>query len=287
MSRVSASRIRERARHLQAAKAGRAIALVLPICDQLERPPTSEQIVRLVEAGLCDGLLDEVVLLDNAEDAEVPAAGEASQGVVHRLVAGEVAPEHGGYPGRGEAVWKSLFATRAEILVVADSSPELVETTLALLESLLADDDRTLATGYQKGVDDLLTTFVARPLLALHAPQLSRLRQPLSRNWAVRRDMLEMLPVPVGAGADIALLLDVEAMEGVDAIAEVALPSPRREPAPEPWRAAQIVTAIERRMPMRMPFGEDPVLLGNPPVGVEVRERPPAAGVAGYAKRFG
>jgi glucosyl-3-phosphoglycerate synthase len=64
---------------------------------------------------------------------------------------------------------------------------------------------------------------VARPLLSLWWPELTSVVQPLAGEWAVRRDLMESLPIPVGYGIEIAVLLDTAREHGLDAIAQVDL----------------------------------------------------------------
>jgi glucosyl-3-phosphoglycerate synthase len=49
--------------------------------------------------------------------------------------------------------------------------------------------------------------------------------QPLAGEWAARRDLMESLPIPVGYGIELAVLLDTAREHGLDAIAQVDLGS--------------------------------------------------------------
>jgi glucosyl-3-phosphoglycerate synthase len=64
---------------------------------------------------------------------------------------------------------------------------------------------------------------VARPVLALHWPQLSTVVQPLAGEWAARRAHMASLSVPVGYGVELATLIDTAERLGLDALAQVDL----------------------------------------------------------------
>jgi len=68
-----------------------------------------------------------------------------------------------------------------------------------------------------------VTELVARPLLNLHWPDLAAVVQPLAGEWAIRRTTFSRLSVPVGYGVELAVLLDVVAASGLDAVAQVDL----------------------------------------------------------------
>ena len=68
-----------------------------------------------------------------------------------------------------------------------------------------------------------VTELVARPLLNLFYPELSGLIQPLSGEYAGRRDVLESIPFFTGYGVEIGLLVDIAKKFGLNAIAQINL----------------------------------------------------------------
>jgi glucosyl-3-phosphoglycerate synthase len=68
-----------------------------------------------------------------------------------------------------------------------------------------------------------VTELVARPLLSLWWPELTGVVQPLAGEWAARRDLMESLPIPVGYGIELAVLIDTAREHGLPAIAQVDL----------------------------------------------------------------
>jgi glucosyl-3-phosphoglycerate synthase len=179
-------------------------------------------------------LVDELVVIDSdSADATADAAARAGA-VVHR--ASEVAPQAGSFPGKGEALWKSLQVTSGDLLVFVDADltewgPHFVT---GLLGPLLADEQVRLVKGfYQRtftGSDGTasadggrVTELVARPLLSLWWPELAGVVQPLAGEWAARRDLMESLAIPVGYGVEMAVLLDTADRYGLGAVAQVHL----------------------------------------------------------------
>ncbi|HEX8767296.1 MAG TPA: glucosyl-3-phosphoglycerate synthase, partial [Jatrophihabitans sp.] len=221
-------------------------------------------------------------------------------------------------PGKGEALWKSLFVSSGDLLVFVDADltewgPHFVT---GLLGPLLSDERILLTKGfYDRLADDLpaepaaalpqggrVTELVARPLLNLYWPQLSAVVQPLAGEWAVRRSLIESLPIPVGYGVEFASLTDTWHRHGLPAIAQVDLG--RRGHRHQNVHdlgvmAAEILATAMRRLPLGAapaagsPEAELPSLQQydrSAPQGwrsrpVPVAERPPARTNQRYPSR--
>jgi glucosyl-3-phosphoglycerate synthase len=82
---------------------------------------------------------------------------------------------------------------------------------------LIAGDMRIAAGGGR------VTEILARPLINALWPDLAGVAQPLSGEYAARRQLLERLPFPCGYGVEIGLLVDTFQLMGLDAIAQVDL----------------------------------------------------------------
>lgn len=213
---------------LVAAKAGHRVSLVVPARNEAA---TVGHVVSRAREALMEtaALVDEIVVIDSdSTDATARIAAEAGADV---FAAGEIRPELGTYPGKGEAMWKSLFVTRGDLIVFMDA--DLVEWDThfvpGLLGPLLTRPEIDLVKGFYRrpgehGLDGgRVTELVARPLIAMHYPPLAGLVQPLAGEWAVRRSLFETLPVPVGYAVEIATLIDTLTDRGIDAIAQVDL----------------------------------------------------------------
>jgi glucosyl-3-phosphoglycerate synthase len=225
------------AAQLLAAKqqAGTRISVVIPARNEQR---TVGRVVAVLRQALITELplVDEIVVMDSdSTDATGTVAARAGA-TVHR--AKDVAPELGTFPGKGEALWKSLLVTGGDLLVFVDADltrwgPHFVT---GLLGPLLADPGVRLVKGFYERVrteDDgststeggRVTELVARPLLSLWWPELAGVVQPLAGEWAARRSLMESLSIPVGYGVELSTLLDTAARYGLDALAQVDLGS--------------------------------------------------------------
>jgi glucosyl-3-phosphoglycerate synthase len=220
---------------LLAAKGAQRVSLVVPARNEA---PTVGDVVSRVRAALVDtvALLDEVVVIDSDSTDDTYAVATDAGAVVHRSA--EIRPDLGSVPGKGEAMWKSLFVTTGDVLVFMDADlvdwdthfvpgllgPLLARPELALVKGFyerpFLGDTGDAPAAYEGG---RVTELVARPLIALTHPELSGLVQPLAGEWAVRRSLFESLHVPTGYAVELAALVDTAAARGVDAIAQVDL----------------------------------------------------------------
>lgn len=319
---------RHRAQDLVARKQGRSISLVIPARNEAA---TIGEIVRRVRRSLVDEvpLLDEVVVIDSDSTDPTAAVAAAAGATVHAATA--IRPDLGTHPGKGEALWKSQFVTTGDLVAFMDADlvqwdphfvtgllgPLLDDQATALVKAYYRRPLRTATAGHDQAADlndggGRVTELVARPLLALGWPQLWHIVQPLAGEWAIRRDALRTLSMPVGYGVDIAALLDVVTRFGPDSVAQVDLGVRAHRHHGHSVlgpMAVQVIAAIERRLcksatgfclPAEQrstvtltqfrpdPTGSDANGTSDPSglvahrLVVQVHERPPAVEVVGY-----
>ena len=215
-------------------KAGARVSLVVPARNEAA---TVGDVVTRVHSALVEttDLLDEIVVIDSDSTDDTYAVAADAGAVVHRSA--EIRPDLGSHPGKGEAMWKSLFVTRGDLLVFMDADLLDWDTHFVpgLLGPLLTRPEVALVKGFYErpladGSDDAgafeggrVTELVARPLLNLLYPELAGLVQPLAGEWAIRRDLFASLSVPTGYAVEIAALIDTLRSRGLDAIAQVDL----------------------------------------------------------------
>jgi glucosyl-3-phosphoglycerate synthase len=214
---------------LLAAKGETTVSLVVPARNEAA---TVGDVVGRVREALVEtvALVDEIVVIDSdSTDATYDVARDAGA-IVHRSA--EIRPDLGSFPGKGEAMWKSLFVTRGDVLVFMDADLLDWDTHFVpgLLGPFLNDPGVELVKGFYErpGADGpyeggRVTELVARPLIALWFPPLAGLVQPLAGEWAVRRSLFASLPVPTGYAVELAALVDTWRTRGIDAIAQVDL----------------------------------------------------------------
>ena len=210
-------------------KGATTVSVCLPARNE---EATVGTIVQVVRAELMDklGLVDELIVMDDHSTDRTAAVAEAAGATV--VACSDVLAHLGNQPGKGEALWKSLYASTGDIVVWCDSDvanfgPHFIS---GLLGPLLADDSIGYCKGFYHrpvGADQRgggrTTELVARPLIALLFPELGDIAQPLAGEYAGRRELLERLPFVQGYGVEMGLLIDVWRLAGYDAIAQVDL----------------------------------------------------------------
>lgn len=207
---------------LVAAKGSRRTSVCLPARDEAATvgPIVAAIIEELVERR---PLVDEVVVIDDRSSDDTAAVAAAAGARV--VAADEVLPEVGPGTGKGEALWKSLAATTGDLVAWCDA--DIVDFDVrfvtGLLGPLLLHRDLGFVKGSYEREGGRITELVARPLIALLLPELARFAQPLSGEYAGRRDVLERLPFTQGYGVDLGLLADVVAALGQGGVAQVDL----------------------------------------------------------------
>jgi glucosyl-3-phosphoglycerate synthase len=212
---------------------GLTVSLALPALNEAE---TVGNVIRTIrQALMVDApLLDEIVLIDSNSTDHTRDIAE-SLGVpvyVHQ----QVLPEWGARHGKGEALWKSLHVTRGDIVAWIDTDIVNIHPRFVygIVGPLLANPRIKFVKGFyrrplkvgeklQAGGGGRVTELTARPLLNLFYPELSGVVQPLSGEYAGRRDALEQVPFFSGYGVETGLLIDVFEMHGLSALAQVDL----------------------------------------------------------------
>jgi glucosyl-3-phosphoglycerate synthase len=217
------------------AKAASSVTVSLVVPARNEAATVGDVVARVRQALMeTTDLLDEIVVIDSDSTDDTYAVATDAGAVVHRSA--EIRPDLGSMPGKGEAMWKSLFVTRGDVLVFMDADlldwdthfvpgllgPLLTRPEIALVKGFyerpLVHGDDTSA--YEGG---RVTELVARPLLNLLFPELAGLVQPLAGEWAVRRSLFASLRVPTGYAVETTALIDTVRTLGIEAIAQVDL----------------------------------------------------------------
>jgi glucosyl-3-phosphoglycerate synthase len=281
-----------------------AVSVVIPARD--EAATIGGIVARIRAELLATGLIDEIVVIDSDSGDATAAVAAAAGATVH--AAREIRADLGGYSGKGEALWKSQFVTSGDVLVFIDADLTGWGThfVTGLLGPLFSLPDVVLVKGfYDRMMDDgsarrsseggRVTELVARPLLNIHRPALAAVVQPLAGEWAVRREVLDTLTIPVGYGIEMAVLLDVHSMLGLDAIAQVDLGERahiHQTVHDLGVMAAEILQTAERRITAAAPVEGQGVLWqydrsADPPWrgrSVPLAERPAARTIPGYRR---
>ncbi|MEA2453148.1 MAG: glucosyl-3-phosphoglycerate synthase [Actinomycetota bacterium] len=201
-------------------------ATIGPICDTISTTLVSE------------GVVDQLVVIDSgSQDDTARIAGDSGASVFAAL---DLVPEAGTIerPGKGESLWKSLSVMTTDIVVWLDSdtknfAPHFVTSLTA---PLLEDDNIVFTKAFYDrpldGADGLLpmggarvTEIAVRPLINLLYPELAGFIQPLSGEYAGRRQVLVDLHFGTGYDVDLLMLMELVEVHGLSALAQVDLGS--------------------------------------------------------------
>jgi glucosyl-3-phosphoglycerate synthase len=179
-------------------------------------------------------LIDEIAVIDSSSKDKTRQVAERFGARV--IASRTILPKYGSYRGKGENLWKSLYALEGDIIVWVDAdisniAPKFV---YSLIGPLLEDDSTAYVKAFyerplrsSKGISPSgggrVTEILVRPLFSLFYPELAFLIQPLSGEYAGRRELLEQLPFSVGYGVELGHLIDIFHLAGCEAIAQVDL----------------------------------------------------------------
>ncbi|MCU0267164.1 MAG: glucosyl-3-phosphoglycerate synthase [Acidimicrobiales bacterium] len=280
---------------LIAAKADTTVSVCLPARNE---EPTVGAIVATIHDRLVSGcaLVDEIVVVDDhSEDRTADVASEAGAKV---LRAEEILPEYGEGHGKGEAMWKSLFASSGDVVLWCDADIRNfdVHFVTGLLGPLLLHPEVVFVKGFYhrplEGSTDRggrVTELLARPVLSLLFPGLATVVQPLAGEYGGRRSALEQVPFVRGYGVDIALLIDIADRFGVQALAQVDLGVRihRNRPLDElsPQATAVLQAALRRADPELVSACAALVRPEGTVVHIDGSERPALLDVPSYRNR--
>ena len=213
---------------------GLTISLGLPTLNEEE---TVGEIINMMKTELMEDepLLDEIILIDSGSTDRTVEIAQAAGIPVYQHP--EILPSQGSYHGKGDALWKSLYVLKGDIVAWIDTDiknihPQFVYGVIGPIlrhpqlqyvkgfyhRPLKVEDGRILKTGGGR-----VTELTARPLINLFFPALSGLVQPLSGEYAGRRTLLEQLAFYSGYGVEIGLLIDILHKFGLPVIGQVDL----------------------------------------------------------------
>ncbi|MBA2264070.1 MAG: glucosyl-3-phosphoglycerate synthase [Chloroflexi bacterium] len=287
------------------------ISLGLPA---LNEEKTIGTVIKRVKGALMDRvpLIDQMVLIDSdSEDRTVEIATELGVPVFKHA---EILPETGTHRGKGEALWKSLHVLDGDIVAWVDTDisniqprfvygligPLLVEPKILYVKGFYQRPIRSGDTLHAEG-GGRVTELMARPLINLFFPELSGMIQPLSGEYAGRRELLESLPFFTGYAVEIGLLIDILEHAGISALGQVDLERRihRNQSLPNLSQMAYVILqgAIRKleerhRIELLTEVGRGMKLIntGKDHFSLEVREigdeiRPPILTIPAYVER--
>lgn len=212
---------------------GLSISLCIPTLNE-EKTIGKEIVIFRSELMQLYPLLDEIAVIDSGSTDRTLEV--ASNFGADTYLASDILPNLEEKRGKGENLWKAIHQLKGDIIVYIDADIKNIHPRFVygLVGPLIQRDevkyvkafyDRPLAysTGIRASGGGRVTEILIRPLFSLFFPDLTAIIQPLSGEYAVRREVLEAIPFPIGYGVETSHLLDVHARWGLDAFAQTDL----------------------------------------------------------------
>ena len=179
-------------------------------------------------------LIDELAVIDSGStDNTLEVASSFGADV---YLSRDILPRLGEKKGKGENLWKAIYQLKGDIIVYIDADIKNIHPRFAygLIAPLIhrkemkyvkAFYDRPLAISNEvrPSGGGRVTEILIRPLFSLFFPELSVIIQPLSGEYAARRDVLEQIPFPIGYGVETSHLLDIYQRWGLSAFGQTDL----------------------------------------------------------------
>ncbi len=179
-------------------------------------------------------LIDEIAVIDSGStDKTIEVAKSFG---ADTYLAADILPDLEPKKGKGENLWKAIYQLKGDIIVYIDADIKNIHPRFAYgligplvyrpeVQYVKAFYDRPLAfsQGVRPSGGGRVTEILVRPLFSLFFPELSAIIQPLSGEYAVRRETLEQIPFPIGYGVETSHIIDIYQKMGMQAFAQTDL----------------------------------------------------------------
>jgi glucosyl-3-phosphoglycerate synthase len=217
----------------QKRRQGVTISLCLPTLNE-ERTIGKEVVLFRSELMTRHPLLDEIAVIDSGSTDRTREIAATFGADVY--LSDEILPRHGSHRGKGENLWKALYQLKGDLIVYIDTDianirphfvlgligPLLLRPEVKYVKAFYERPLRISPTARAPG-GGRVTEILIRPLFSLYLPELSAFIQPLSGEYAARREALEAIPFPVGYGVETSHLIDILHRWNLDAMAQTDL----------------------------------------------------------------
>ncbi len=209
---------------------GLTISLCLPTLN--EETTIGKEIV-LFKSELMNRypLLDEIAVIDSGSTDKTIEVAQAFGADTY--LADDILPGLEKKKGKGENLWKSIYQLKGDIIVFVDADIKNIHPRFAygLIGPLIYrpevkyvkgfyDRPLTLSNITRPSGGGRVTEILVRPLFSLFYPELTAIIQPLSGEYAVRREVVEGISFPIGYGVETSHLIDIYSQHGLEAFAQ-------------------------------------------------------------------
>ena len=209
----------------------KTISVVIPT---LNEEKTIARVISKVKILQKQKLVDEIIVMDSGStDNTREVAKEAGADFYYSK---DILKRHKDIKGKGENLWKSLFVANGDIICWIDADIKNIHPRFVygLIGPLLTKKKIKFTKAfYQRPIKvgeefaplggGRVTELTIRPLFNMYFPLLSGFIQPLSGEYAGKRELLEKIPFFTGYGVETAMLIDIQKKFGLEACAQVDL----------------------------------------------------------------
>ena len=211
-------------------KIGVSISLCFPTLNE-EKTIGNE--IRILREELMEKnpLIDEIAVVDSGSTDRTREVSEEAGADFY--YSGDILTKYRFYRGKGENLWKSLYVLKGDIICWLDADiqnmhprfvlglvgPLLEDPKLAYVKAFYKRPIRSKG-GFRHTGGGRVTELVVRPFFNLLFPELTGIAQPLSGEYAGRRELLERIPFFTGYGVEAGHLIDILRLFGLGVIGQ-------------------------------------------------------------------
>ena len=212
--------------------------LRISVCiPTLNEEQTIGKVIVILKAELMERypLIDELAVIDSGSNDKTLEIAQAFGADTY--LADTILPALESQRGKGENLWKAIYQLTGDIIVYIDADIKNIHPRFVygLVGPLISDStikyvkafyDRPLAVapGITRPTGGgRVTEILIRPLFSLFYPELTAIIQPLSGEYAARREVLAALPFPIGYGVETSHLIDIYNRWGLAAFGQTDL----------------------------------------------------------------
>ena len=214
---------------------GYSVAVVIPT---LEEEGTIGNVLECLTTRLMKeySIINELVVIDGGSKDKTQLICEQYSELVSFQQQSNILSSVCNYRGKGEALWKSLYVTKSDIIIYVDSDIKNFDErfVVGILGPLLINDSAKFVKGYYRrpyisgsgtrtNEGGRVTELCARPLLNILYPELSGFIQPLGGEYGGYRNVLENINYTSGYGVEVQTLIEMLEKHGLESMAQCNL----------------------------------------------------------------
>ncbi|MBT4870978.1 MAG: glucosyl-3-phosphoglycerate synthase [Candidatus Diapherotrites archaeon] len=209
----------------------KTISVVIPT---LNEEKSVAKVISKVKILQKKKLVDEIIIMDSGSTDRTKEIVKAAGADFY--YSKDILKRHKDIKGKGENLWKSLYVANGDIICWIDADIKNIHSRFVygLVGPLLTKKKLKFTKAFYKRPLKVgekfaplgggrVTELTIRPLFNMYFPLLSGFIQPLSGEYAGKRDLLERIPFFTGYGVETAMLIDIQKKFGLEVCAQVDL----------------------------------------------------------------